>query len=365
MLASQIFQGVNKRSMKKDTPYKVSLLAYVRSHLLLLLVALVVSVVLGDPSYQEQFSFVSHRLLQTTINNSNGLAGFRTCDGCFCIVENEGEMCPIDPPFTNFTSIIPTLRNLTLSNPIGPDAACNPYTNETCALTPSQNLGGGACVVEMQEPLTDFSSCPESWSYHLRTFSGTFEEATQQRLFVTHNGSCGACSSLQDLAVYMEQGANLREASSRCGALGLIDADRAIQCFEEIGFSTEWATIWYFNTEKTAEACILLCAPFVLSGNSPNGDPPTCPLAPCIDCDETQAGPIFRAFAGRTRRNSGLLSDIIRPCDQVVRVEQVDPCARATLAPSMAPATTPPSSSIRWGFPVRGAICTAVLLSLH
>ncbi len=40
-------------------------------------------------------------------------------------------------------------------------------------------------------------------------------------------------------------------------------------------------------------------------------------LSPCIACDEDKSGPVFKAVAGRTRRNSGIPNAICRPCDQV------------------------------------------------
>ena len=35
-------------------------------------------------------------------------------------------------------------------------------------------------------------------------------------------------------------------------------------------------------------------------------------LNPCLNCDELKSGPIFKKFAGRTRRNSGVRSAIKR-----------------------------------------------------
>ena len=43
-------------------------------------------------------------------------------------------------------------------------------------------------------------------------------------------------------------------------------------------------------------------------------------LNDCIQCDEDQSGAVFKAIAGRTRRNSGLASALCRPCDSVYQV---------------------------------------------
>ena len=44
-------------------------------------------------------------------------------------------------------------------------------------------------------------------------------------------------------------------------------------------------------------------------------------LNPCIQCDEDESGPVFKAVSGRTRRNSGLPSALCRPCDSIYRVD--------------------------------------------
>ena len=58
-----------------------------------------------------------------------------------------------------------------------------------------------------------------------------------------------------------------------------------------------------------------------------NGDPPQCALNECIHCDEDRSGPVFAAVAGRTRRASGLLSFILRPCAQLTILDHTDPCS--------------------------------------
>ena len=43
-------------------------------------------------------------------------------------------------------------------------------------------------------------------------------------------------------------------------------------------------------------------------------------LNECLQCDEDLSGPVFKAVAGRTRRNTGLASALCRPCDEVRQV---------------------------------------------
>lgn len=40
-------------------------------------------------------------------------------------------------------------------------------------------------------------------------------------------------------------------------------------------------------------------------------------LNKCLQCDEDISGPIFKYESGRTRRNSGIKSEIDRPVDEI------------------------------------------------
>jgi hypothetical protein len=44
-----------------------------------------------------------------------------------------------------------------------------------------------------------------------------------------------------------------------------------------------------------------------------------------LQCDEDRSGAVFKAIAGRTRRNSGLPSAICRPCSTVTPLVHVYP----------------------------------------
>lgn len=254
---------------------------------------------------------------------------YATCNDCFCIPE-EGELCPNDRlPRSNFTALLPKLRMLHHENPV--ILTCDPYQDAQCNTEPALRDGGGACIVEYA--FASIDSCPHS--YRLRTYAGSYEEALEEGHSVTHAGPCGACSSLQDLAVYMEQGAELRQSSTVCGLRGRLSEADGVACFQEMGFTDSCANIWFYNTRNTAKHCMGHCAPFLLSGRGPNRDEPGCPLETCIHCDEIHSGPNFKRFAGRTRRNSGLRSNIARPCSEMVVLEQADPCDQAATASAM------------------------------
>lgn len=243
-----------------------------------------------------------------------GVGAQRLCGDCFCIPGADG-VCPSEVPKTDFSDLVPALRSFVDTTPFSID--CDPYLNETCTTSPPQGTTG-VCVLDIPD------ECPGNYSTY--TFEGTLEEALARNLPVTHASPCGACSSLQDLAVYMEIGSELRQSSTQCGFRGVINADDGVECFRELGFSESCAQIWFFNTRQTSTQCGSLCAPFALSGDPPNGPAPECALAECLECDETQSGPVFSRVSGRTRRNSGLLSDIVRGCDEIVYLDQIDPC---------------------------------------
>ena len=134
---------------------------------------------------------------------------------------------------------------------------------------------------------------------------------------VTHFGHCGVCSTLANLAVYMRQN-DLTQPVRSCaisnGASTDADAGAGdIACLQALGFDLPCAQIWAYNSAHTQKVCLGVCVDNLgASYNQPDGT-----LNPCLQCDEDMSGPVFKAVAGRTRRNSGLPNAICRPCSQV------------------------------------------------
>lgn len=247
--------------------------------------------------------------------------GYPTCGDCFC-APAPGQECPYDlKPETNYSVLISILRQFTWSNPMSLD--CNPYYDEACDTSPPLQEGG-ACVVDI-EPSSN-TNCPTDWSYSTRTYAGSYQEALDEGLYVTHSRACGTCSSLQDLAAYMETGSSLKNKASICGFRGILNATDGVECFVGLGFTRNCANIWYDNTNFTSETCFEVCTKFTITREPSNGPLPNCTLANCLYCDEVNAGPIFKQFAGRARRNSGLLSGIVRNCSEVIPLKQENPC---------------------------------------
>uniref|UniRef100_A0A6B2LHR0 Uncharacterized protein n=1 Tax=Arcella intermedia TaxID=1963864 RepID=A0A6B2LHR0_9EUKA len=138
---------------------------------------------------------------------------------------------------------------------------------------------------------------------------GSVEEAQLDGAYVTHNGHCGACSTLQDLSVYMQY-TDLTAPVRKCGLEGILSKQLAMDCLLALGFSNPCAEIWYDNTVNTREDCFGVCMEEIFEYYNNQGD---CSLNDCLECDEVRSGPVFKGYSGRTRRNSGLFSAIWRP----------------------------------------------------
>ena len=160
--------------------------------------------------------------------------------------------------------------------------------------------------------------------YRLETFPGP-ESAREAGHVITHRHHCGACSSLQNLAVYLAK-PDLTSPARTCARR--LTAGGVKACFmEEVGFDERCAEIWAENALHTRRRCAATCIGHyglwnVLTDNisAPNTDEYG-NLNPCLVCDERTSGPGFQYAAGRTRRNSGLVSAIARPADEIYPVD--------------------------------------------
>jgi len=262
---------------------------------------------------------------------------YATCDGCFCVPGNDP--CPVERmPETNFTELVALFKSIEHTNPFTYDKNCNPHDNSTCTTEPPQELRGEEGAVcafryEYDESIED--SCPVSYSHES---VASKEEAEAQGLVVTHYGACGVCSSAQDLAIFMDN-PDLTAEGTECGIAYILKGfDSAVECYQNVGFSLPCAILWTYDSANTQKKCSDTC---ITKPSRPNnGDPPSCPLDVCLECNEIENGPVFAGLGGRTRRNSGLLSMIVRPCSQLLELSHPDPCPQ-TENPSMAPSGMP------------------------
>jgi hypothetical protein len=225
-------------------------------------------------------------------NDSTGLTSRvcrpeKTCEG-------QAAFIPPDYGEADFAA----LRSRTLVDPPSLLPA-SPY--DDASLVPDTS---GVCAV-----LTD-PSVPDG--YRLETFPDA-AAAEAGGGVVTHESACGACSSLQDLAVYLET-PDLGDPVRECALIELGDNPAAtLACIVDLGFTETCAQIWAFNSSNTRNSCLIECLDALDEPNHlPDGG-----LNACLACDEESSGPVFKAVAGRTRRNSGIPSAICRPADTV------------------------------------------------
>ncbi len=202
-------------------------------------------------------------------------------------------------------------NGFSVADPYGPKAA------ET--VTSWQSNGGHAtevCAIRFTDE--------DQVDYELRGFESA-EAATTEGFTVTHQGRCGSCSTLQDLAVYLatpDLTTPARQCSRRFGLSG------KKKCFEEtLGFTPYCAESWAYNARQTKAQCLGVCVGdyglFNLLFKRYPGDNvnESGQLRPCLQCDEDKSGPGFKYSAGRTRRNSGIESAIPRAGSEIYPVD--------------------------------------------
>ncbi len=144
-----------------------------------------------------------------------------------------------------------------------------------------------------------------------------FADQAEQGARVTHHSACGACSSLQDLAVYLGQ-PDLTTPVRRCAVLSFSEP-LSLGCLKDLGFTQACAKTWFYNARNTARHCKALCLKSWVTGEPNNLSDGS--LNACLACDESVSGSVFKRVAGRTRRNSGIESAIQRGDEEVVELE--------------------------------------------
>ena len=186
--------------------------------------------------------------------------------------------------------------------------------------TPSQLLDEDPYAEGSAAPIADGSVCAVTLTapghYRLDTFASA-DEARSAGAEVSHTGVCGLCSGLNNLAVYISE-QDLTAPVRECGLLAMREGEAAQRdCLLALGFDEPCAQIWQFNTKHTQLKCLGVClAALNQPYHLPDGS-----LNPCLQCDEVESGPVFKAVAGRTRRNSGLPNALCRPCSEVTPLE--------------------------------------------
>lgn len=200
--------------------------------------------------------------------------------------------------------------NKSLLNPF-PHYAQDPYDNltseQSAIINSTIHNKSLVCALKYQDLNNE--------TYTLSTFASK-EDALNLGYIVTHQGECGSCSTLLDLVAYLKQ--NLTAPVRKCGMQGFLSKTWAMNCLLSLGFTESCAEIWYFNTVNTRNKCSAICIWSWIT-NEPNVDE-NGNLNKCLQCDEDQSGPVFKYYSGRTRRNSGIHSEIDRPSDEIYNI---------------------------------------------
>lgn len=225
------------------------------------------------------------------------------------------------------------LKGMDASNPYV--MICNPY-NTTDAVkkgsctSPEQVEGQldlwetAACGISYNMSTLDTNQCPTQ--YEMKTYNSE-QEMLDAGAQMTHWGACGACSTTKDLAVYLEY-PDLTGKGQECSVRAMASTfEEGVKCFQEVGYTEQCAVMWMHNVFNTRDHCFNTCFDFTFLGDGANnGPPPTCKLEDCLNCDEKMSGPGFQTVAARSRRRSGLLSKIVRDCDNLLIVDHKPPC---------------------------------------
>jgi len=164
-------------------------------------------------------------------------------------------------------------------------------------------------------------------AYRLETFSkgsatSSIDAANAAGGIVTHGGACGTCSALADLEVYAripDQTNPVRQCAFDHLGDPVEDTDLCIQ--QEVGFTPPCSRTWAYNAINDGKHCRTPCIISMLGAEPYNLEDGS--LNDCLQCDEDVSGAVFKASAGRTRRNSGLASAICRPCKTVWRIQHL------------------------------------------
>jgi hypothetical protein len=122
---------------------------------------------------------------------------YPTCGDCWCVPPSDGlGECPTWIPQTTFdNSVIDAYAAQIPTSWFKLD--CNPYDNSTCTTTPTQSY------LDDDEAVCGFLYHDiDCGSYDIITYSSRMD-AIKAGAMITHTGSCGLCSTTQDLSIYL------------------------------------------------------------------------------------------------------------------------------------------------------------------
>jgi len=129
---------------------------------------------------------------------------YPTCGDCWCVPDNNGEApCPLWTPQTTFANA--TINAYKAQKPAQIYSLnCNPYKDSKCTTTPAQtylDVPSAVCGYVYTTGVDSTMSCSQ---YSMVTYE-TRDDLIAAGAIITHEGSCGLCSTTQDLAIYLSK----------------------------------------------------------------------------------------------------------------------------------------------------------------
>ncbi len=137
-------------------------------------------------------------------------------------------------------------------------------------------------------------------------------EAKNRNMEIVHCGSCGNCSTDNDIRIMKDTRETLTRTATTCALYSLFLGQKATEaCLEErIGFTPACSSCWSDNVRCSRENCKMTCLFSLILREPHNRD--GVHLNSCLECDEKLCGPAFIQCAGANRRRLGIESDIKR-----------------------------------------------------
>ncbi len=222
-----------------------------------------------------------------------------------------------------------------------PATAYNETSLPQCQIA---NSTYGYCAFVFEDTNANFSNYSqcEGRRYAVKTFET--EDAVPSTASIIHKGTCGVCSSAQDLAARILLSDSMIKLAFSCGTMyytGVPSFSTLVTCYRYAGFTEPCATLWSHMTATSGEMCASEC----LAANSQlNGDPPECAPEECGACGEPFK-PVFDDISGFTPWKSGFTEALAHPCREYFPVVH-DPCPlRQDPTPAPTPKTSDAASS--------------------
>ena len=122
---------------------------------------------------------------------------YPTCGDCWCAPrDGNPKLCPPNAPVSQFSE--ETVRLFQRPSPTWIySLTCNPFNNSSCTTEPVQTEVG------VESAVCGFVDWDCS-TYTMQTFKNR-AEAKWAGARITHEGSCGLCSTAQDLSIYLRE----------------------------------------------------------------------------------------------------------------------------------------------------------------